>query len=125
MKIDENQKVTLTLGQLKRLVKESEDFPYAGKEFTGDTYGIGHATKADEFMSKYEKVFLLRADNEVFIFGANSPEDLFEVSKKSGWFDYDQGDSELLEAVWDLDENGVYDNVPGNSVVDFAFFCLK
>ena len=126
MKINENQKVTLTLGQLKRLVKESteEDYPYAGEDYMGNTYGVLQFHANYDKINKYDKVFLYIVDESLMaLFGANSYEDFLEIVEKSGWFG--AGEEDILNSVWNLDVNEVYDNVPHNFVEDFVWIRVK
>ena len=132
-KINENTKVTLTFKQLKNLIKEGsnnrpdDEYPLAGKEYSGKGYGVGWLSKAKDFLEKYERVFLVSFGDSIQIFGANSYEDLCEVSKKSGWWDI-EGEADILDAIWDLDVDEVYNPISHGSATfaeHFSWFCIK
>ena len=52
-RIDENQKITLTIGQLRRLVKESADEPASKKQLWA-LYCIYHKDFRDQGLTKAE-----------------------------------------------------------------------
>jgi len=86
-KINENAKVTLTIGQLKKLVKESYDSDKGERIFSG--------------FSKCERVFALGDEGEgVHIFGANSADGLANVFAET----MDENEArEFADWLWDFD----------------------
>ena len=89
MKINENQKVTLTLGQLKRLVKESSTAGEA--KIIYDGY---HDPET------WEYIFAIYGDDEKvpYIFAANSEEELVNFMTGDDWsFDDDNQCREFVD----------------------------
>ncbi len=129
-KLNEGSKVTLTLGQLKKLVKEGTDpnYPYAAKDHFDKTFAVAQLFKVNDLADKYDRVYLLKVNDYVTAFGANSPEDLKLVSAKSGFMD-SETHSEIFDKVWALNVNGVIDSdsvdVGAPWAEDWAWFRVK
>ena len=131
-KINENTKVTLTLSQLKRLVKEESftdpDYPYAAKDHFDKTFAVAQLFKVNDLVDKYDRVYLFKSNDYMTAFGANSPEDLELVSAKSGFMD-SETHSEIFDKVWALDVNGVMDSdsvdIGAPWAEDWAWFRVK
>ena len=92
MKLKENQKITLTLGQLRDLVKES-----ASQE---------GAKLAKVDRRGFKKIFASHneADDSIFIFGANSLEGLTAVLEKY-WSDEEDNNysAKDYEKIWNIE----------------------
>lgn len=105
-KINENTKVTLTLKQLKNLVKES-----AGRGNFADL------SRLDLFIENYARVFLyIECDDTCSVFGANSPEEFFEATSEFGTWPMD------YEEIWNLKLHGVRE-ISGND--NYVWFRVK
>ena len=93
-KPNKNQKVALTVGQLKKLVKESTE-NNADILFNDE----------DEITTEYEKVFVFVNPWVTVLIGANSKEGITSLLDSN--FDFDDEDcAELAEKLWSLNEGG-------------------
>ena len=95
MKISENQKVTLTIGQLKKMVNESS------------SRGAGTLYKNNDV--PYSKVFSTSGYTDIRIFGANDEESLVSILIS----DFDMKEdmaAEIAKHLWKLKQYEAYLN---------------